>query len=556
MTTETHRDTMGDRLTFDRSMPGRQGVRLPALDVPEADLPDAALLREDVRLPEMDQLSLVRYFTALSRLNYSIDAGFYPLGSCTMKYNPKLNEDAARIPGFAGTHPFQPPKTAQGTYRLLYELQEFLAAITGMDCATLAPMAGAQGELAGMLMIRAYLRDTGRGERRRVLVPDSAHGTNPATAAMCGFEVVNIPTAPDGNMDLGALEAALDERTAALMLTLPNTLGLFEQRIERIVEMVHGAGAQLYGDGANLNAIAGQVRPGDLGFDAWHINVHKTFATPHGGGGPGAGPVAVKVHLLPYLPEPHVTRESGVGSRESAGVASSSARQSQAQAPLSRRSRGGAGGGGSQPTPDSRLPTPFVPVRPERSIGRLSLCHGNFGVLLRAYVYLRTLGAEGLREMSEGAVVNANYVQRRLRGAYQLPYDRRVLHEVVFSGTRQRARGVKTLDIAKRLIDYGFHPPTIYFPLIVEEALMIEPTEAETRESLDAFCDALLAIAREAEDDPELVKHAPHTAPLTRLDEATAARRPVLRWRPSAGGTDAPAAPLPDSARTPREAGS
>jgi glycine dehydrogenase subunit 2 len=336
-----------------------------------------------------------------------------------------------------------------------------------------------------MLMIRAYHEKRGSSSRRKVLIPDSAHGTNPATAAMCGFQVVSIPTGADGNMDPAALARELDDRTAALMLTLPNTLGLFEQNIEQIVRLVHEAGALLYGDGANLNAISGQIRPGDLGFDAWHINTHKTFSTPHGGGGPGAGPVAVKAHLAPFLPDPHAVRgEDGM----------------------------------------VRL------VRPERSIGRLARWHGNFGVLLRAYAYLRTLGAAGLREMSEAAVVHANYVQAKLRDAYRLPYDRHVLHEVVFSASRQRAQGVKALDIAKRLIDYGYHPPTIYFPLIVEEALMIEPTEAESRAALDAFCEAMLAIAREAETEPETVRAAPTTAPLTRLDEATAARRPVLRW--------------------------
>jgi glycine dehydrogenase subunit 2 len=511
-----YRDTLGDRLSFDRGAPGRQAVRLPDLDVSPAELPDAALLRADLRLPEMDQLSLVRYFTALSRLNYSIDGGLYPLGSCTMKYNPKVHEDIARLPGFAGLHPSQPPETVQGILQVLYELQEHLAAITGMDGTTLAPMAGAQGELTGMLLIRAHLRDTGRGGRTRVLVPDSAHGTNPATAAMAGFEVVNIPTAPDGNMDLAALERALDERTAALMLTLPNTLGLWEQHIERIAARVHAAGALLYGDGANLNAIAGRVRPGDLGFDAWHINVHKTFSTPHGGGGPGAGPVAVKAPLLPYLPAPHIER-----------------------AP-------------AEPGAAASVPR-YALATPPRSIGRVGLFHGNVGVLLRAYTYLRTLGAEGLREMSAGAVLGANYLRARLRGAYHLPYDRRVMHEVVFSGVRQRTRGVRTLDIAKRLIDYGFHPPTIYFPLIVEEALMIEPTESESRESLDAFCDALLAIAREVEEQPELVRSAPHTAPLTRLDEATAARRPVLRWRPPAE-PPTPPGPLPGTGPAPTAA--
>jgi glycine dehydrogenase subunit 2 len=474
-------------LSFDRSIPGHQGVRLPDLDVPEAALPDATLLRDGVRLPEMTQLEVLRYFTALSRLNYSIASGVYPLGSCTMKYNPTVHEDVAALPGFASLHPSQPPETAQGALTVLLELQEMLAAITGMDGATLAPMAGAQGEFTGVLMIKAFLADRGGSGRTRVLIPDSAHGTNPATAAMCGFEVVSIPTAADGGMDLDRLAQELDERTAALMLTLPNTLGLWERKITQIVTMVHDAGAQLYGDGANLNAIAGQIRPGELGFDAWHINVHKTFSTPHGGGGPGAGPVAVKAHLLPYLPEPHAQRsEDGL----------------------------------------IRL------VRPERSVGRLSQYHGNHGVLLRAYTYLRTLGAEGLREMSEAAVVHANYLQSRLRDAYRLPYDRTVMHEAVFSGSRQKARnGVRTLDIVKRLIDYGYHPPTVYFPLIVDEALMIEPTEAESKDSIDAFCDAMLAIAREAEEQPELLKEAPTTAPLRRLDEATAARKPVLRWK-------------------------
>jgi glycine dehydrogenase subunit 2 len=503
-------------LTFDLSRPGQQGVRLPGLDVPAAPPPPTAMLREDVRLPELSQLDTVRYFTALSRLNYSIDTGFYPLGSCTMKYNPKGNEDVATLRGFAALHPLQDAETVQGALTVLFELQRILAAITGMDDTTLAPMAGAQGEFAGMLMIKAYLaeRDNltprppslkGRGSelpretlsplpfreggtggigRTRVLVPDSAHGTNPATAAMCGYDVVSIPTGEDGGMRLDVLARELDERAAALMLTLPNTLGLWERNILTIARMVHDAGALLYGDGANLNAIAGQIRPGDLGFDAWHINVHKTFSTPHGGGGPGAGPVAVTAHLAPFLPDPHVEQgEDGM----------------------------------------LRL------VRPSHSIGRLGQFHGNFGVLLRAYTYLRTLGADGLRAMSEAAVVNANYLQQRLRDAYRLPYDRRVLHEVVFSASRQRANGVRALDIAKRLIDYGFHPPTIYFPLIVEEALMIEPTEAESRASVDAFCDAMLAIARECETEPETVRAAPTTAPLTRLDEAAAARRPVLR---------------------------
>jgi glycine dehydrogenase subunit 2 len=485
---ELQRDELGSRLSFDRSTPGKQGIVLPPLDVPVSALPPAAMLRDRLRLPELSQLDVVRYFTALSRLNYSIDAGFYPLGSCTMKYNPKVDEQIAALAGFAGMHPLQSDETAQGTLQLLHELQEMLAEIAGLHTTSLAPMAGAQGEFAGLLVIRAALEAAGRGGRTRVLVPDSAHGTNPASAAQCGFEVVSIPTAADGDMDLNALAAALDDRVAVLMLTIPNTLGLFDRNILRIVEQVHAAGALLYGDGANLNAIAGQVRPGDLGFDVLHINVHKTLSTPHGGGGPGAGPIAVTEELAPFLPEPYVQRDA----RGTYGL-----------------------------------------TMPERSIGRLSGWHGNIAVLVRAYAYLRTLGAAGLREMSTAAVVHANYVQARLKDAYALPYDRTCMHEAVFSGSRQRAQGVRTLDIAKRLIDYGLHPPTIYFPLIVEEALMIEPTEAEGKESLDEFCEAMLAIAREAETEPETVRSAPHAAPLRRLDEATAARRPVLRWRPA-----------------------
>lgn len=487
-------EDIGAQLSFDRGMPGRQAVFLPELDVPEAELPAEAELRQELRLPEMSQLDLVRYFTALSKLNYAIDAGFYPLGSCTMKYNPKLDEDVARLSGFSAEHPLQPAETAQGCLRVLWELQGMLAEIAGMNSTALAPMAGAQGELSGVLMMKAYLKSRGETQRRRILVADSAHGTNPATAAMCGFEVVSIPTDRHGDMDRAALESALDERAAGLMLTLPNTLGLFDPQILRIAELVHAAGALLYGDGANLNAIAGQVKPGELGFDLMHINTHKTFSTPHGGGGPGAGPVTVKAQLAPFRPGPVVER-----------------------------------------TQDGS----FVLVDPPLSIGRLGLFQGNFGVLLRAYTYIRTLGAEGIRAMSETAVLNANYVQARLRGAYRLPYERRCMHETVYSGSRQRSDGVRTLDIAKRLIDYGFHPPTIYFPLIVEEALMIEPTESESKENLDCFCDALLAIAEEAVTNPDVVRSAPHSAPLRRLDEATAARHPVLRWQRAAGSLPA-----------------
>jgi len=476
---------IGAALTFDLSRPGRTGVLLPEADVPATPLPDARYLRRDLNLPELSQNQVVRYFLGLSRLNYGVDTGFYPLGSCTMKYNPKVNEDVARLPGFALAHPLQPEATVQGALAALHHLQTALAAVTGMDAVSLAPAAGAQGELSGILMIKAYLEQRGETARRRVLIPDSAHGTNPATAAMCGFEVVTIPSDTDGNTDLGALEAALSNGVAAMMLTLPSTLGLFDPNIGRIAETLHRHGALLYGDGANQNAFLGRARFGDMGFDVVHLNLHKTFSTPHGGGGPGAGPVCAKAKLAPYLPSPVVEADG-----------------------------------------DSyRLATP------ERSIGRTTAFHGNFGVLIRALTYIRSLGAEGLRAISENAVINANYVQARLRDAYNLPYDRACMHEVVFAGVRQKTKAVKTLDVAKRLIDYGFHPPTIYFPLIVDEALMVEPTESEGKEALEAFCEAMLAIAREAEEDPELVKGAPYEAPLRRLDEATAARKPVLRWQ-------------------------
>jgi len=480
---------IGARLTFDLGKPGRTACSLPPCDVPEADLPPPSFLRREINLPELSQVELVRYFVALSRRNYSVDSGFYPLGSCTMKYNPKVHEKLACLPGFTSLHPLQPLATVQGALALMYDLQRWLADITGLDAVSLAPAAGAQGELTGILMIKAYLADRGEEGRSRVLVPDSAHGTNPATAAMGGFEVVTVASDGQGNTDTHALASALDDGVAALMLTLPNTLGLFDPNIGRIAEMLHRKGALLYGDGANLNALLGRARFGDMGFDIVHLNMHKTFSTPHGGGGPGSGPVVVKGYLAPYLPTPVVAKE-GEG---------------------------------------------FVLATPERSIGRVGSFYGHFGVLVRAYAYLRTLGVEGLRQVSDNAVINANYVLARLRQAYHLPYDRRCMHEVVFSGSRQRAKGVRTLDIAKRLIDYGFHPPTVYFPLIVDEALMIEPTETESKEALDAFCDALLAIDREAEEEPQVVKEAPHTAPVGRLDEATAARRPVLRWRREVG---------------------
>jgi len=504
---------MPEKNLMQLSHPGRVGVTMPASDVPastEAVPPE--LLRDELRLPELAQLDVVRHFTRLSQLNFSIDTHMYPLGSCTMKLNPKVNDAITAMPGFAQAHPMQPAAQVQGALAVMHGLQRQLAEITGMADASLAPLAGAQGELAGVLVIKAYLESIGE-RRTTIVVPDSAHGTNPATASMAGFDIVAVKPQPDGDMDLDALRAALEEHgptVAALMITLPSTLGLFDRNIVQIAEMVHAHGALMYGDGANMNAMTGQVKAGDLGFDVMHINLHKTFSQPHGGGGPGAGPIVVKEFLTPFLPSPHVVVDLAEGGRWKMED-------------------------GSDTTPSSTFHhpssvTPYVLTDPPHSIGRMGAFGGQFGVLLRAYAYIRSVGPDGLRAMSEAAVVNANYVQARLRGAYDLAHDRTCMHEVLFSGKRQKAQGAKTLDIAKRMIDYGYHPPTIYFPLVVEEAMLIEPTESESKETLDAFCDAMLAIAHEAETQPELLREAPHTAPLGRLDEATAARKPVLRW--------------------------
>jgi glycine dehydrogenase subunit 2 len=482
---------------FERSRPGRgAGTRLPAAP-PDAleRLPAAARRAAAPALPELNEATVVRHYVNLSQLNWSVDTGFYPLGSCTMKYNPKVNEWAARLPGFAALHPLAPDETAQGTLELLWSLAQQLGEISGMDAVTLQPAAGAQGELTGILMVRAYHRARGDRARTDVLVPDSAHGTNPATASMAGFRTVNIPSAADGGVDLEAFRAALGPTTAAVMITNPSTLGLFESRVVELLELVHAAGALAYMDGANLNAMLGHFRPGAAGFDVMHFNVHKTFSTPHGGGGPGAGPVGVRANLAPFLPEPLVLRE-----------------------------------------PDGSFRLERVGERPT-SIGRMRSFAGNVGILVRAYAYIRAHGADGLREVSEDAVLAANYLKHRLAGAYVVPFERACMHEFVASAAEiKAATGVRTLDVAKRLIDKGFHPPTIYFPLTVEEGMLIEPTETESLETLDAFAEAMLEIAREAHDDPEVVTGAPHTTPVRRLDEATAARQPNLRWR-----TDAPA---------------
>ncbi len=478
-------------LIFEHSVPGRIAVALPEADVPEAPLEQiigADRIRgEPAALPEVSELDLVRHYTRLSQRNYAIDVGFYPLGSCTMKYNPKVNEDAARLPGFARLHPNAPEAQAQGALELLWDLEQMLCEISGMDRVTFQPAAGAHGELTALMMIRAYHDD--RGERRtRVIVPDSAHGTNPASAAMCGYTVLTVPSDARGNIDHGVLRRAADDSVAALMLTNPNTLGLFEEGITEVAEIVHGCGALLYLDGANFNAVLGVTRPGDQGFDVMHMNVHKTFSTPHGGGGPGAGPVAVKRRLEPYLPVPTIERDG-------------------------ERFR-------------------LADDRP-KTIGRVRAFTGNFGVFVRAYAYLRAYGPL-LRQVSEAAVLNANYLLARLRPYFDLPYDRVCMHEFVLSGRRQKAQhGISTRDLAKRLLDYGFHAPTIYFPLIVDEAIMIEPTETESRQTLDAFADAMVRVAEECATDPETVRTAPHRTVVTRLDEVAAARHPNLRWRPA-----------------------
>ncbi len=478
-------------LIFERSTPGRRAHGLPDPDVPEVPLevlvPEGALRRSPPALPEVSELEVVRHYTLLSHRNFSIDQGFVPLGSCTMKYNPKLHEEVARLEGFMHLHPYTPEDEVQGALRVMYELGEELRELVGMDGVTFQPAAGAHGELVGLLMIRAYFAQRGE-QRTKVIVPDSAHGTNPATAAMAGYRVVTVPSDARGNMDLGRLEAELGPDVAAVMLTNPNTLGLFEERVDRIAELVHACGAQMYLDGANLNAMLGITRPGDQGFDVMHTNLHKTFSTPHGGGGPGACAVLVKRHLEPFLPVPVVGRR------------------------------------GDRYVLEWDRP---------HTIGRVRAFYGNFGNLVRAYAYLRSLGAEGLRVVAEYAVLHANYLRARLAPYYEIPYDRICKHEFVASAKRQkRQSGVTAKDVAKRLLDYGFHAPTVYFPLIVEEALMIEPTETESLQVLDAFAEAMIAIAQEAAEEPEVVKNAPHTTPVRRLDEVRAARYPDLRWKP------------------------
>ncbi|MEN6639401.1 MAG: aminomethyl-transferring glycine dehydrogenase subunit GcvPB [Smithella sp.] len=478
-------------LIFEISRPGRSAADVASSDVPAVNI-DRVIggnyLRETLDLPEVAEIDLVRHYTNLSRRNFGVDLGFYPLGSCTMKYNPKINENVAALPGFTDIHPEAPDAFAQGNLELICDMQRLLSGLFGMADFTLQPAAGAHGELTGVMMIKKYFEKKGE-KRHLILIPDAAHGTNPASGALCGFDTVTLRSNAEGGVDLEHLEALMTEDVAALMLTNPNTLGLFARNIEKVAQIIHGKGGLLYGDGANANAFLGKVRPGDLGFDVIQLNLHKTFSTPHGGGGPGSGPVGVSEKLVDFLPVPRIVKSD-------------------------------AGYCWSDNFPDT--------------IGRVRAFYGNFNVIVKAYTYVRSLGAEGLTRATEMAVLNANYIKEKLKPYFDLPYDRVCMHECVFSGNRQVAEsGVHTSDIAKRLIDFGYHPPTIYFPLIVPEAIMIEPTETESRETLDAFCDAMIAIAKEAGENPQRIKEAPLSTPVSRLDEVLAARKPDVCWKKS-----------------------
>jgi glycine dehydrogenase subunit 2 len=483
-------DRKEEPLIFEKSSPGRRAFSLPDLDVPAEKIEDLIpkdLIRKELNLPELSEVDVVRHYTKLSHKNFGVDSGFYPLGSCTMKYNPKVNEEIAKFSGFTDIHPYQPEKEVQGILELLFNFEKYLCAIFGYDAFTFQPAAGAHGELTSLLMIKAYHEDKGNKTKKKIIIPDSSHGTNPASVAMCGYEAVVVKSNGRGNIDVDGLKNAVGDDTAGLMLTNPNTLGLFDEHILEVADIVHKAGGLLYYDGANANATLGICRPADLGFDVAHFNLHKTFSTPHGSGGPGSGPVGVNKKLEPFLPVPRVIKS----------------------------------------THNYLLSTDNFP----KSIGKVHSFHGNINVIVKAYAYVRGLGAEGLRGVAENAVLNANYIMNKLKKYYYLPYDRTCQHEFVISARWQKEKfGVKALDIAKRLLDYGFHPPTIYFPLIVEEALMIEPTETESIETLDAFCDAMIKISKECETDPELVRSAPHTTPVRRLDEARAGRELKLRY--------------------------
>jgi glycine dehydrogenase subunit 2 len=486
----TRHVNQNEGLIFEKSSAGKAAWKLPPLDVPEVDTTKllGSAERKDLGvMPEVSEIEIIRHFTRLSTWNYAIDLGMYPLGSCTMKYNPRVNEVVARLEGIANGHPYQPEKISQGALRILKTLSDCLIEITGMDAITLQPAAGAHGELTGLLIARAYHESKGN-PRKKVLIPDSAHGTNPATAAMVGYAVENLKSNSRGMVEVSALEAQMNDDVAVLMLTNPNTLGVFEQEIDKIAKLMHDKGGLLYMDGANMNALVGKVRPGDFGVDVMHLNLHKTFSTPHGGGGPGSGPVAVKRALEPFLPTPVVITKN-----------------------------------------DGTLG--FEYNRPQ-SVGRVRSFYGNFGMFVRALAYILANGPDGLRQTTEDAVLNANYIRKGLEGVYDLPYSTPTMHEVVFSDKVQAKKGVRTMDIAKRLIDYGFHPYTTAFPLIVPGALMIEPTESEDKAEMDLFIDAMKSIAQEVEQDPQTVLDAPHTTRVSRLDETAAARKPVLRWKP------------------------
>ncbi|MFP4369889.1 MAG: aminomethyl-transferring glycine dehydrogenase subunit GcvPB [Candidatus Kapaibacterium sp.] len=479
-----------EKLIFEKSKPGRTGYSMPRLDVPAKDISeiigDGNIRTHKAELPEVSENEISRHFIRMSKLNYNIEEGFYPLGSCTMKYNPKVNEKTAGMNGFADLHPFTRQEYAQGALCLMYELGEALKEITGLQGVSLQPAAGSQGELAGILMIKAYHEDRGDTKRKNILIPDSAHGTNPASAAIGGFRVVNVKSLDNGRIDLEDLQSKCNEETAGFMLTNPNTVGLFENQIDGIEKAVHGAGGLMYMDGANLNALLGIARPGDMKFDCVHINLHKTFSTPHGGGGPGSGPVCVSDKLLPYLPIPNVRKDG-----------------------------------------DKYILEDDNP----KSIGKVHAYYGNFGVLVRAYTYIRMNGAEGLKNISKNAIINANYLFALIKDKFVVPYDEYCMHEFIISGDNQKKLGVSTRDIAKRLLDYGFHAPTIYFPLIVHEAMLIEPTETESKENIDEFAEAMLSIAKEAEENPDIVTSAPNNTPLKRLNEALAARNLDISWQ-------------------------
>lgn len=478
-----------NKLIFELSKKGRRAYSLPQCDVPEEDIsklvPEKFIEKEELKLPEVSEVDVVRHFIRLSNKNFGVDTGFYPLGSCTMKYNPKINEDMANLDGFTGLHPYQPEETVQGALRLMYELSGKLSEIMGFDSVSLQPAAGAHGEISGLMIIKAYHEKRGDFKRKKIIVPDSAHGTNPASAACAGFDVVEVKSDEDGTVDIESLKSLLDDEVAGLMLTNPNTLGIFEKNISKIAKFVHGAGGLLYYDGANMNANMGKTRPGDMGFDVCHINLHKTFSTPHGGGGPGSGPIGTKKELSQFLPVPIVSKKN------------------------------------------ERYHLDYD--RPY-SIGKVRNFYGNFGVMVRAFSYILSMGAEGLREVSENAVLNANYIKESLKDYYNVPVEGACKHECVLGGLKNNKNGVTTLDVAKRLIDYGYHPPTIYFPLIIKEAMMIEPTENEKLETLDEFVENMIKIAEEAEKNPDIVRSAPNTTYIKRLDEVKAARKPVVKW--------------------------